>query len=243
MKYSALNRLLFFIFHLSSLIFLLALPFQIFAAENPSGIAISVTIVDKEAKDGNIIVRTKNGYALSKIAYDTNIYGVLTESPSLYLQNTETAGVKPVLTSGKAYVLVTAINGKISKNDYITSSTIPGVGQKADKDGRIVGTALEGYTNQNPKAVGKILIAVNPNFSSPGSQLTSFRYILAAIIAILSFVIGFVYFGRIARTGVEALGRNPLASKTIQINIVINLFLMVIIILTGLGLAYLILIL
>ena len=219
------------------------LPFQTLAAENSSGVAISVTIIDKNAKDGNIIVRTKNGYALSKIAYDTNIYGVLTENPALYLQNTETVGVKPVLTSGKAFVLVTTINGKIAKNDYITSSTIPGVGQKANKDGRILGTALEDYTNSNPKTVGKISVAINPNFNTPGSQLTSFRYLLAAIIAILSFVIGVTYFGRIARTGVEALGRNPLNSRTIQLNIILNLFLMIVIILVGLGLAYLILIL
>ena len=243
MKNSALKRLLSFIFHFSFLILIFVLPFQALAAEQSSGVAISVTIIDKNAQDGNIIVRTKNGYALSKTAYDPNIYGVLTESPSLYLQNTENTEAKPVLTSGKAFVLVSTINGNISKNDYITSGTIQGVGQKADKDGKIVGTALEDYSNSNKSAIGKILVAINPAFTSASGNLLSLRYILAAIVAILSFVIGFIYFGRIARTGVEALGRNPLNSRTIQLHIILNLFLMVTIILAGLGIAYLILIL
>ena len=263
MKHTALNRLLFFIFHFSFFIFLFILPFQAQSAETASGVAVSVTIIDKNAKDGNIIVQTSKGYALSRNPYEATIYGVLTENPALYLQNTETAGVKPVLTSGKAFVFVSTKNGKISKNDFVTSSAIAGVGQKADKNGRILGTALEDYNNSNQNATGKILVAVNPNFNtsfgngranlievlrnaadfSALSQLTSLRYILAALIAIISFIIGFVYFGRIARSGIEALGRNPLASRTIQFNIILNLFLMVVIILVGLGLAYLILIL
>lgn len=260
MKYSALIKS---VFCLSAIFLFFACLTNAFALESSSGISISVTIIDKNAKDGNIIVQTKTGYNLSKTAYDPNIYGVLTENPALYLENTETSGVRPVLTSGKAFVQVSAINGKIAKNDFITSSPIPGVGQKADRNGKIIGTALEGYSDSNPKAVGKILLSVNPNFNtafgnartnlievlrnasdfSPLSQLTSLRYLLAAIIAILSFVIGFVYFGRIARSGVEALGRNPLASKAIQLNIILNLFLMIVIIMAGLGLAYLILIL
>lgn len=260
MKYSALIKLTFCIIFL----FLFVSPIGIYAQQNTSsGVAISVTIIDKNAKDGNIVVHGKKGYDLSRIAYDPNIYGVVTESPSVYLQNTEIAGVKPVATWGKAYVLVSTVNGNIAKNDFITSSTIAGVGQKADRNGRILGSALEGYSNSNPKAIGKIMVAINPTYAtslgnartnlletlknatdfSPLSQLTSLRYILAAIIAILSFVIGFIYFGRIARSGIEALGRNPLASRMIQINIVFNLFLMIVIILVGLALAYLILVL
>lgn len=228
-----------------------------------SGTSISITIIDENAKDGNIISRTNDGYNLSKTAYDVDIYGVVTENPSVYLENKEIPDSKPVATWGKAYVLVSAINGNITKNDFITSSKIAGVGQKADRNGKILGTALEDYSNSNPNTVGKIMVAINPSYAaslgnartnlletlksatdfSPLSQLTSLRYILAAIIAVVSFVIGFVYFGRIARSGIEALGRNPLASRMIQLNIVFNLFLMVIIILVGLALAYLILIL
>lgn len=244
--------------------FLLFIPFINYSnAQTSSGIAISVTIIDKNVKDGSIIVATKKGYELARAAYDPNIYGVMNENPALYLQNAEISSPKPVLTSGKVYVLVTTINGKIEKNDIITSSSIPGVGQKADVNGFALGLALESYSNSDKKAVGKILVAIKPNYNTSFgnirgnlletlksalnpytlTQLTSLRYILASTIVVLSFVIGFIYFGRIARSGIEALGRNPLAGRTIQLNIVFNLILMVIIILVGLALAYLILVL
>lgn len=262
MRYSVLSKPILSILSLT----LLSLSFvfaQSFAQSNSSGVAISVNIIDKDAKDGSIIVSTSKGYGITTIPYNPNIYGVLTENPAMYIQNTESPDTKPVITWGKAYVLVSTVNGKIAKNDYITTSNRAGVGQKAEKNGRVLGTALEAYNDTNPKSIGKILVAVNPNFNtslgnartnlietlknatdfSPLSQLTSLRYVLAAVIVVLSFVIGFIYFGRIARSGVEALGRNPLASRIIQFNIILNLFLMIIIIAVGLGLAYLILIL
>ncbi len=242
--------------------FFLVMPLSAQTATS-SGVAISVKVIDKNAKDGNIIVLTNKGYALSKNAYDTNIYGVVSDNPSLYLKNTEQPDTRSVVTWGKAYVLVSTVNGNIEKNDFITSSNTPGVGQKATQNGRILGAAIEEYKSSNPRSVGKILVAISPNFISsfgnirtnlldtarnaldlyPLSQLTSLRYVLAAIIVLASFVIGFTYFGRIARSGIEALGRNPLASRLIQINMVFNLFLMIIIIMVGLALAYLILVL
>lgn len=250
---------------LAFLIFFLffILPNSFVNAQTSSGVAISVTITDEDAKDGNIIASTNKGYTLTRTANDPNMYGVLTESPSLYVQNTDDPAQKPVITSGEAYVLVSQINGKIQKNDVITSSSIAGVGQKATVNGFVLGTALESYDDSDPKAIGKILVAIRPNYNasfgnirtnlletlksalnpSPLSQLTSLRYVLASVIAVLSFIIGFIYFGRIARSGIEALGRNPLAGKTIQFNIVLNLILMVVIISIGLAIAYLILIL
>ncbi|MEK7517564.1 MAG: hypothetical protein AAB583_03360 [Patescibacteria group bacterium] len=262
MKYSALNKIIFSIISLAFLSLLFVVS-QAHAQSNSSGIAVSANIVDKDAKDGSIIVSSPKGYGTTTIPYNPNIYGVLTENPAIHIQNTEAPGTKPLITWGKAYVLVSGANGKIAKNDYITTSKIAGVGQKADKNGRVLGIALEDYNNPDQKSTGKILVAVNPNFNtslgnartnlietlknatdfSPLSQLTSLRYILASAIVVLSFIIGFIYFGRIARSGIEALGRNPLASRLIQLNIIFNLFLMVAIILVGLGLAYLILIL
>lgn len=260
MEYSLIIKLT---FPVLTFFLLFASFISISNAQISSGMAIPVIIINKDAKDGNIIASTRKGYELSKTAYDPNTYGVLTENPALYLQNTDTPTQKPVLTSGKAYVLVTATNGKIEKNDIITSSVIAGVGQKATINGFVLGTALESYNNSNPKAIGKILVVIKPNYNSsfgntranlletlkaafnpaPLSQLTSLRYVLASVIAVISFIIGFIYFGRIARSGIEALGRNPLAGKTIQLNIVLNLILMVVIILVGLTLAYLILVL
>lgn len=258
MKHAALIVFVFFLFTLGILF-----PISGFAQSKSVGTAVSILIVDKNVKDGSIIASTPKGYGLTTTAYDSNVYGVYTESPSIFLQNTADPQTKPVTTSGKANVLVSSIGGNIKKNDFITTSTIAGVGQKATRNGMILGTALQDYSNSNQKATGKIMVAVNPHFnasladtrtnvlevlrnaSDPTTltQATSLRYILAAAIALMSFGIGFAYFGRVTSKGVEALGRNPLASRMIQMNLVLNLVLMVVIVAAGLGLGYMILIL
>lgn len=258
MKFAALIISAFFLLTLS-----IFSPVSIYAQNKSVGTAVSILIIDKDVKDGNIIAATPKGYGLTSIAYNSNIYGVYTESPSIFLQNTAEDQTKPVTTSGKANVLVSSIGGNIKKNDFITTSTIAGVGQKATRNGMILGTALQDYSSSDQKATGKIVVAINPHFnasfadtktnvlevlrnaSDPTTltQATSLRYLLAAAIALMSFGIGFVYFGRVTSRGVEALGRNPLASRMIQINLVLNLVLMVVIIAAGLGLGYMILIL
>ncbi len=260
------------IINLSFLLFLfLFLGYKTFAqtnfGENPSaGIAISLTISDTNIKDGNIISSTSKGYKLTREAYDPSTYGVVTTSPAVSLENqnsSASSNMFPIISAGKAYVLVSTINGKINKNDYITSSTIPGVGQKAAIDGFTLGTALEPYDNSNSKAIGKILVYINPHYnatfvavktnlieslkSAAGapflSPLTTLRYVIAGLIAMLAFILGFIYFGRVVRTGVEALGRNPMAGRFIQLSIIFNLLMTIVIMGIGLAIAYLILVL
>ena len=60
---------------------------------------------------------------------------------------------------------------------------------------------------------------------------------------LISFSLGFIYFGRVAKTGIEAMGRNPMAGKMIQLSVLFNIIVTVIIVLIGLAIAYLILIL
>ena len=60
---------------------------------------------------------------------------------------------------------------------------------------------------------------------------------------IMGFGLGFIYFGRIAKAGVEAIGRNPLASRTITSGLVLHILLTIVIVGAGLGIGYLILVL
>mgnify|MGYP001606623056 CR=1 FL=1 len=256
MKYTALIVFILFLV-------MRVLSSSAYAQNTSAGTAVSISITDKNAKDGSIIISTPKGFGLSSITYDTNMYGVLTEFPAFYLQNQSDTASKPVTSSGRIYVLVSSINGSIKKNDFITTSTIAGVGQKATRNGMVLGTALEDYSNPNQKITAKILVAVNPHFnasfadtktnvlevlrnaSDPTTltQATSLRYVVAAGIVLVSFAVGFIFFGRVTSSGVEALGRNPLASRTIQLSLVFNLILMIIIVLVGLGIGYMILIL
>ena len=256
MKYTALIIFLGFFLSLFS-------PILAYAQNISAGTAVSTKIADKNAKDGNIVVSTPKGFTLSSTAYDTNMYGVLTQTPSIYLESTRESDLKPVIISGRVFVLVSSINGNIKKNDFITTSTIAGVGQKATRNGIVLGTALEDYSNSNQKVTAKILVAVNPHFnasfadtktnilevlrnaSDPTTltQLTSLRYVVAAGVVLVAFAVGFIFFGRVTSSGVEALGRNPLASRTIQLSLVLNLIMMIVIVIVGLGIAYMILIL
>jgi len=156
-------------------------------------------------------------------------------------------------------VRVSGTGGKLKRGDFITTSATPGLGVKAGKSGNVLGMALDEYLEEGE---GKVLasIAIRPAIVATAargnvvetlkqgllaptlSPLASLRYVLAVIVVIISFVLGFVYFGRVARAGVEAMGRNPLAGRMIAVGVVFNLLLTVAIMGGGLIAAYLILI-
>ena len=235
-----------------------------FAQAISSGVAIYIDIYDKNVKQGSIISFSNKNYHLSKSPYDPTAFAVVTDNPSVALENesANSATNHAILSEGKIYVLITTANGNIQKGDLITTSSIPGVAQKATADGYVVGTALENYDSSNPKAVGLVLTSLNFGyFTQPSSSTTNLmstikqafinpylgpagliRYIAAALVVLISFGVGIGYFGRIITTGVEALGRNPLASKVIMISIVLNLVMMLTIMLVGIAIAYLILV-
>lgn len=232
-------------------------------AQLGEGIAIDVQISSSNVKDGDVISATNKGYIISSIAYDTALYGVVNQNFAAGFKNKNVQNAFPVISSGKAYVNVSSVNGNIKKGDYVTSSTITGAAQKADRNGFILGSALEDYSSADPKQIGQINVAIQVKYNAPSTSvsnnllenvkqaasapylapLTSLRYLLAAIVAIAAFVLGFTSFGKVARAGVEALGRNPLASKLIELGVIFNTALTIGIILVGLAIAYLILIL
>ena len=213
-------------------------------------------IREKGVKDGDIVSSTLKGYIRSRIPSDPTMIGIISLKPAIVIdvfrQSDKTF---PVVTQG--IVLVNASNsaGTIKKNDFLTSSNTPGVAVKATTGGYILGTALEDFDGK--KRGGKLRIALDIRYIAPQlplqSQLnnifklstlakyeqpiTVFKYLIAAFVVILSFIFGFALFGRIAAKGVEALGRNPLASRIIQFGIIINVFVTISIIAAGLILA------
>jgi F0F1-type ATP synthase membrane subunit c/vacuolar-type H+-ATPase subunit K len=232
------------------------------AQDQSAGMAIRVPVIDASAQPGDLVSSTVDGYVLSKIPYDPQIFGVVVDKPSIYIEDESSGSGRLVLSYGKAYIRVTSANGNISANDFVTTSATAGVGQKGDREGFVVGTALENYMSGDPKAVGKVYVLLDPRFNNIASRgrplnlftnaasalsspfvspLTSLRYLLAVIVTALAFALGFGYFGRIARAGIESLGRNPLASRTIALGIAVNLAIAFGIMIGGLVLAYLIL--
>lgn len=230
------------------------------SAEQYSGYSISLRLNERNVPEGSIISGANEGYKRSDKEYDSGLYGVVTKTPAISLESTPSDGAAHVVYDGKTYVIVNTSNGEINRNDLITSSKTPGVGMKATNNGFVIGTALERYSSSGN---GKILINVNPHFdnsfakgvnrnifsilstareSAYLSPIEALRYVIAGLIALLGFVLGFIYFGRVAQKGVEAVGRNPLAGRTIEFSVLLNVALTALIIIVGLVIAYLILI-
>lgn len=238
-------------------------PKTTFAQTTSLSVAVSYDISGENVQDGAIVCAYEGGYSLCNAGYDPKMYGLVSTSPALSLQNTGLANSKPVITSGKAVVRVSSQNGTIKAGDFVTSSPKNGIAMKADKSGYVLGTALEDYSDENPDNTGNIVVSIGirPAVLTAGaaanlleligqgidaafySPISALRYILAAFVVSAAFILGFVYFGRVARAGVESLGRNPLASRTIQFGILINGFLMFLIVGVGVAISYLILIL
>ncbi len=205
------------------------------------GVGFSVKIENTDVENGDIVSFTGGSYRLSQIAYDTKMLGVVSRDPAITVGASPNG--TPVVSSGNTYVRVSTINGTIAAGDLITSSMIPGIGAKADGFGEVLGVALADYTAGSAETIGRIPIAVNIKTHTPFTEFTSkpfdaIRYLLAFVIAAGSVILGFVYFGKVARTGVEALGRNPLAGRLIEFGVFLNLFLTLGIIAIGIIIAY-----
>lgn len=219
--------------------------------------------VEGEIADGDLISSSDEGYRRSTIGYDPLMFGVVSLDPAVAFEPEDTEGLTPIITNGNVYVRVTSQNGTIKSGDFLTSSDIEGVAQKATENGYVLGQALEDYTEENPSTIGEVLVAVQITLYSPPTSvggnifdsfrqavtapylapLNALRYLIAALIVLATFVLGIIYFGKVAKSGVEAVGRNPLAGRMIQLNVILNLFLTIVVMLVGLGLAYIILVL
>lgn len=228
-----------------------------------TAVATYVYIPNADVADGDIISSADDSYRLSNVEYDPVMAGVVVLNPVVSINTVGNQNTYPIVNSGDAQVNVTTQNGNIAVGDPITSSTIPGKGMKATQPGYVVGTAQQAYENSDTTAVGNILVTLNTKYAYPTVQTSSrfldifnltaaasyqqpslfIKYFISAIVVILSFVVGFLSFGRIAANGISALGRNPLASRVIQLGIILNVIITLAIIFAGFAIAYMIIIL
>jgi len=251
---------------ITKILFLLAILFFIFnsssvfvnAQVDSLGVAVPIEI-EGDIEPGSIVCSKEGGHFLCNEQYAASIVGVVVDKPPIAFVGQE---LPLALNSGNAIVRVSTVNGVIKKGDLITTSEKPGIGQKANVNGFVLGMSLEDFNSEDPEDIGQILVSINihPTSSFVGSRsnlvasirqalsapvvapLDSLRYFLSFIISLISFALGFIYFGRVVRSGVEAIGRNPLASRAIQATVVVNIVVTVVIVLTGLAISLLILI-
>lgn len=241
----------------------LGIPVPALAQETSLGIANAVSVVGEGVTDGAIISYRDGRYTAAILGYDPAMAGVVSDDPALVLQErTDNQQSRAVIFSGTARVLVSGQNGPIAAGDLITGSVVAGIGQKATANGYVLGTALAAFSGDANQR-GKIPVAISirqhlfgtrptgtlltllRQFGSASflSPLDWLRYLLAVLIAGATFLFGFLFFGRIASRGIEAIGRNPLAGRLIQFGVIINFALALVTMMFGLGLAYLVLVL
>ncbi|MEK7201378.1 MAG: hypothetical protein AAB737_01960, partial [Patescibacteria group bacterium] len=146
---------------------------------------------------GTVSSTTIEGYIpelkRSAKAYDQRIIGITSNNWHDFTSAgkeslPENANKLPVALNGRVPVKVSTESGPISIGDRITSSSLPGVGMKATKDGVTVGIALEPFDGSEgvevepppqappevrPLKTGKILIFVNLGYSKLDDSVPS----------------------------------------------------------------------
>lgn len=222
------------------------------------GIATYIPITSN-VEDGDIISSTNEGYVLSAKAYDSQVVGIVATKPAIALKTDREQDGIPVVNVGTTVVKVIGTNGDIKKGDFITTSERQGVGMKATRNGYIIGQALQDVTFANSNDILLTPINLNLHFLQLDSSINDslwniftisqlaayeeplkvFKYVISAGVIILSFAFGFLIFSRAINTGIQALGRNPLAGRMIQLSIIFNVILVIIIIMSAIGIVWL----
>lgn len=220
--------------------------------------------IDEEVTDGTIISFKEGKYTKSSTEYDNEVIGIVAENPAVSINSEISETSYPVVDSGSAQVKISAANGNIEIGDKITTSLIPGVAMKATADGASIGIARGSFAPTDDKTIGKISVDLQLNYAytkdnkkndeekfldtNPLTRLfnyyrtsTILKFITASFVVILSFIFGFITFKKIAGKGLEALGRNPLASRVIVFNLALNTIITVMIVTAGILLGYVIL--
>lgn len=183
-----------------------------------------------------------------------------------------------VATFGQYDLLVSTQNGSIKQGDYITISSLAGVGMKASSTQQLVigkaGKSFDGasdveskmtLTTSNGKknvAIGRVPVEVSiahnplyeedkeagvPDFLSKAAEfvtdrpVSAFRiYASLAVITLSIIIAGSILFAGV-RTGMIAVGRNPLAKGSIIRNLVQVTLMSLIVFVIGVFAVYLLL--
>jgi hypothetical protein len=184
-----------------------------------------------------------------------------------------------VAITGRYDVLVSSQNGPIETGDYVTVSSLRGVGMKANSAQQlVVGKALKPFSGKNGDVEGRTVIKTNfgernvalgrvpievtvahnplyekqeesgvPDFLSKVAEVVTDRPVSAlriyaglAILVISLFIAGGVLYAGI-RSGMIAIGRNPLAKRSITKGIVQTALLSLIVFVIGIIAVYLLL--
>ena len=112
------------------------------------------------------------------------------------------------------------------------AAQIDGPGGKVASGKVSVAVRVEYAELTNPRFAGRLFRFIGSAFlesvRDPKKIGDLIRYIAAGLVLILSLTFGFLTFSRSIAKSIEAIGRNPLAKRTIQLSMIINIILLII---------------
>ena len=129
-------------------------------------------------------------------AYDETMYGVYLKNPKIVYYNANADF--PIARTGEVDVNITTVNGPIAVGDYISSSQLPGKGQKATEfTGFMLGIALTPFSQKDGTEIvinkktyrqGQVKVAVGIGPATPtlikasGGAFGTLKYIASSFI-------------------------------------------------------------
>lgn len=160
----------------------------------------------------------------------TSLNGTI--SPGDYITSSEIAGKgQKATTSG--YVIGIALTGLRATDgtevNYQPKATTnrANPAQKIRSGNITVALKIEYAELTTARTALRLLDSFNAalftNIQNPDQFVKIFRYITAIVVVLISFAIGFFTFSKAIPKGIEAIGRNPLAQKTIIFSIILNI--------------------
>lgn len=225
---------------------LLVLPVN---ASTEVPIAQSVEIVGGVPPAGSVIRYNEDNeqFTPASTVHDAAVYGVVGERPAIvFVTATNTV---PVITSGVTMVRVHERGGDITRGDLLTSAGIEGLAMRADISAPAVfAIALQAvsFTNGQSEAI----VLAETGVKRAESYQAAKQAELAAMTAekdddtnevgwLRPLVAGLLVFGglgfllysfrSILATGMQSVGRNPRARRTVVVSAVLSLLLLVVV--------------
>jgi hypothetical protein len=216
---------------------------------NSKGVAADNIVQGYQSKEtlepGRLVALDKSSNRTVKVLDpndDQHLFGVVVDpSDAPFTLNGD--NVKTfVATSGNFQVLVSNIGGTIKPGDFITSSNLPGIGQKATStQSRVLGQAesnFDGKTNvittNNGAGIGRVFVQINiqnnplattsvlvPSVlkkvsdAVAGKSVPAIRVYASLGVFIFSAIVAILVLWSGVRGSLIALGRNPLSRKVI----------------------------
>lgn len=209
-----------------------------------SAVAVNREVADGGAKVGDILsISAEGSLKRSEVSNDSSMVGVIVDAPIISVEP-KTDSTKAIVTSGEAKVNVSTAGGSISVGDYITTSTTPGVGQKAVQGGYVLGRALSSYSGTGDSVVS-VAVAIGEHQTGAGGPVgfmqsiaadkSKLKLVIAAILGIFVLAASVISIARVVNSGVAAIGRNPLARAQIMRSMFFSGFVVIVIMLFGFG--------